>query len=117
MISPRMALTMLPHRFALRLAVLAMVGLFIAQLGAVSHAYSHDTALGSPSLHLAGTISHEPCGDCLAYAPLLSAAGGSASLPFVAPPVPVGVTATLPGSLIDGWVFLAFRPRAPPYTP
>jgi hypothetical protein len=108
---------MLRHRFELRLALMAMVGLVIAQLGAVSHAYAHDTAVGSPSLHLTGTISHDPCGDCLAYAPLLSAAGGSASLPFLAPALPVGVTAALPDSLIDGLPFLAFRSRAPPYTP
>ena len=110
-------MTRLWHRFELRLAVLAVVALVIAQMGAMTHAYSHDSAVGSPSLHSSGAVGHNPCGDCLAFAPLLSAAGTSASLPFLEPAARAAVAAALPDSLVDGLPFLAFRSRAPPYTP
>jgi hypothetical protein len=96
---------------------MAVVALVIAQMGAMSHAYSHDTAVASPSMHFIGAVSHNPCGDCLAYAPLLSAAGAVGSLPFLEPAVRDAVARTLPDSLVDGLPFLAFRSRAPPYTP
>jgi hypothetical protein len=101
---------------------MAVVALVIAQMGAMSHAYSHDaavgsTALGSGSLQLIGAVSHNPCGDCLAYAPLLSAAGASGSLPLIEPEARLAITRALPDSLVDELPFLAFRSRAPPYTP
>jgi len=99
---------------------MAVVALVIAQMGAITHAYSHDRAMGSPavgsgSLHFVG--SHNPCGDCLAFAPLLSAAGASGSLPFLDPEARDAIAHALPDSLVDGLPFLAFRSRAPPYTP
>jgi hypothetical protein len=105
------------HRFELRLAVIAMVALVIAQTGAIAHAYSHDTAVGSTPTHLIGVVSHGPCGDCLAYAPLLSVAGASGSLPFLESQPRDAVARALPDSLVDGLPLLAFRSRAPPYTP
>jgi hypothetical protein len=104
------------HRFDLRLAVMAVVALVIAQMGAMAHAYSHDTAVGSTPMHVIGAVSHSPCGDCLAYAPLLSSAGTTGSLPFLEPEPRDAVARALPDSPIDGLLLLAFRSRAPPYT-
>jgi hypothetical protein len=104
------------HRFDLRLAVMAVVALVIAQMGAMAHAYSHDTAVGSTPMHLIGAVSHSSCGDCLAYAPLLSSAGTTGSLPFLEPEPRDAVARALPDSPIDGLLLLAFRSRAPPYT-
>jgi hypothetical protein len=100
---------------------MAVLALVIAQMGATRHAYSHDAAVGSASvgsasMQLIGAVSHNPCGDCLAYAPLLSAAGASGSLPLIEPEVRDAVARALPDSLVDGLPFLAFRSRAPPYT-
>ena len=96
---------------------MAMAALVIAQMGAMSHAYSHDAAAGSVPLQIIGAVSHNPCGDCLAYAPLLSAAGASGSLPPIEPEPRRATERALPDSLIDGLPFVAFRSRAPPYTP
>jgi hypothetical protein len=105
------------HRFELRLAVMTVVGLLIAQLGAMSHAYSHDAALGATSTHQPGASSHDPCNDCLAYAPLLSAGGAPSAVPFNVPQGRSAAARAAAGSLIDLSLTLAFRSRAPPYTP
>jgi hypothetical protein len=104
------------HRFELRLAVMAAVALLIAQLGAMAHAYSHDAAAGSTTTHQAGASSHDPCNDCLAYAPLLAAAGTPAALPSIEPQGRGLATHAAANSLVDLSLTLAFRSRAPPIT-
>jgi hypothetical protein len=113
---PRTALRKFLHRFELRLAVMAAVALLIAQLGAMSHAYSHDAAIDSPTTHQTGASSHDPCNDCLAYAPLLAAAGASGALPFIEPQGRGLATRATARSLVDLSLTLAFRSRAPPDT-
>jgi hypothetical protein len=102
------------HRVELRVAVMAAVALLIAQLGAMSHAYSHDAAVGSPSTHQTGASNHAPCDDCLAYAPLLAVAGAPAALPFVEPQGRGLATSATAQSLVDLSLTVAFRSRAPP---
>jgi hypothetical protein len=96
---------------------MAVVALLIAQLGAMSHAYSHDAAVGSLPTHQSGASSHDPCNDCLAFAPLLSAAGAPSALPFIEPQGRGLTACATPCSLIDLSLTLAFRSRAPPHTP
>jgi hypothetical protein len=105
------------HRFELRFALLAMLALAVAQLGAISHAYSHDAALGSSTAHPIGISSHDVCNDCLAYAPLLAAAGASGSLPRLDPQGRIDATRARLSSLVELSPLLAFRSRAPPSTP
>jgi hypothetical protein len=102
------------HRFELRVAVMAAVALLIAQLGAMSHAYSHDAAIGSPSTHQTDASSHQPCDDCLAYAPLLAVSGAPAALPFIEPQGRGLATSATAQSLVDLSLTVAFRSRAPP---
>jgi len=104
------------HRFEFRIAVMAALALLIAQLGAMSHAYSHDAAIGSASTHQTGATSHDPCNDCLAYAPLLAAAGAPGALPFVEPQGRGLATRATASSLVDLSLTVAFRSRAPPTT-
>jgi hypothetical protein len=111
-----MALRKLLHRFELRLAVMAVVALLFAQLGAMSHAYSHDAALESASTHQSGASTHDPCKDCLAYAPLLAAAGATGTLPSIQPQGRGLATRASADSLVDLSLRLAFRSRAPPHT-
>jgi hypothetical protein len=96
---------------------MAVVALLIAQLGAMSHAYSHDAAVGPASVHQTAANSHDPCNDCLAYAPLLSAGGTPSALPFNVPRGRSAAPRSMAASLIDLSLTLAFRSRAPPYTP
>jgi len=105
------------HRFELRLAVMTIAGLLIAQLGAISHAYSHDAAVHPTSTQQTGPGSHDPCNDCLSYAPLLSAGGAPSAVPFNVPQGRRAAARAAAGSLIDRSLNLAFRSRAPPYTP
>jgi hypothetical protein len=106
----------LQHRFELRIAVITAVALLIAQLGAMTHAYSHDSTLGSASTYQSGLVSHDFCGDCVAYAPLLSAAGAPAALPSIEPPGRCLAANACGRSLVDLSLTLAFRSRAPPVT-
>jgi hypothetical protein len=115
---------------------MAVMALLIAQIGALSHAYSHDgyahetrsqgfghnafaqdPFAGAASIHSNGAGSHDPCGDCLAYAPLLSAAGATPPLPFALPQVRGAAVRAPARSLNDRSPLLAFRSRAPPSTP
>jgi hypothetical protein len=121
---------------------MAVMALLIAQLGALSHAYSHDAYgrgahshgahaydgyghnafafddfAGAASVHACGAGSHDPCGDCLAFAPLLSAAGATSALPFTLPQGQNSAGRSAGGSLVDLPPLLAFRSRAPPYIP
>ena len=105
------------HRFESRIAVLAALALLFAQLGALSHAYSHDAAVASTaSTHRTGAAGHDPCNECLAYAPLLCAAGAPAALPVPLPQSRGLATRTTAASLLNLDLTLAFRSRAPPLT-
>jgi hypothetical protein len=104
------------HRFELRIAVLTAVALLLAQLGAMSHAYSHDAAAGPAPAHQIGAGSHNPCDECIAYAPLLSAAGTPAALPSIEPQSFDLPSRAVADSLVDLSLTLAFRSRAPPAT-
>ncbi len=116
---PRSALQSFPTRYELRFAVFAAIALLFAQLGAISHAYTHDAA-NSVGAHHSGANSshagngHEFCNDCLAYAPLLVAGGSPVSLP----PIEVQRCALsvdhTRSSLVDLTLTLGFRSRAPP---
>lgn len=101
------------HRFELRIAVLAAFALLVAQLGAMSHAYSHDAAVGTTATHQSAAI-HDLCNDCLGYAPLLAPGGASDSLPSLEPQGHGLATRHTATSLLDLSLTLAFRSRAPP---
>jgi hypothetical protein len=111
-----LTLKKLLHRFGLRIAAIAALALVLAQVGAVAHAYSHDTAVGVSQTHLPQPAGHEFCGDCLNFAPLLSAAGGPAALPFVEPRSASLAPHAEFRSLLEHRPLLAFRSRAPPAT-
>jgi hypothetical protein len=102
------------HRGQFRIAALAVVALFIAQFGAIAHAYTHEPAAAKASGYRQTSHTQEFCGDCLNFAPLLSAAGTPTALPFSlqfgqSPPPPAP-----PASFLDHRTHLAFRSRAPP---
>jgi hypothetical protein len=85
---------------------LATLALFIAQLGAIAHSYTHQ-----PS-----TQSHDLCGDCLNFAPLLATAGTPAILPFSLQHNQSVPPSAAPTSFLDHRTYLAFRSRALPVT-
>jgi hypothetical protein len=91
-----------------------MAALLFAQLGAMSHAYSHDATRSST--HQIAANSHDLCNDCLAYAPLLSAAGTPTALPLIQPPGRGPATSATVRSLVELGPIPAFRSRAPPFT-
>ncbi|MDP9014043.1 MAG: hypothetical protein M3O41_15575 [Pseudomonadota bacterium] len=109
-------LTRLPRHFELRVAFITAIALLIAQLGAMAHAYSHDSMLGSMSTHQSAPSSHDTCNDCLAFAPLLSAAGGPTTLHCIHRPCRSLAARAGNRSLVDRSLTLAFRSRAPPDT-
>jgi hypothetical protein len=102
------------HR--IRIVGLVALAFLVAQMGAIAHAYTHKPSTPEGSAYQQGANSHEFCGDCLNFAPLLSAAGTPALLPFSlqhsrsAPPAPA------PASFRGSETYLAFRSRAPPVT-
>jgi hypothetical protein len=102
------------HRFELRIAVITAIALLIAQLGAMTHAYAHVSDIRQTSTHQSNPGNHDFCGDCLNFAPLLSAAGAPAALPFVAPQGRSFAAIAGGRSLLDLSLTLAFRSRAPP---
>ena len=115
-----MDLTKLLHHFGRRITLITAAALLLAQIGAMTHAYSHDAASAQSSTHRiaagigAGAGGHEFCNDCLTFAPLLSAGGAPDQLPFAEPQGrSVAVHAALT-SLVDRSSTLAFRPRGPP---
>jgi hypothetical protein len=95
--------------------VLALIVL-IAQAGAQAHAYAHlSSRTGSPTDLQHGRPA--ACGDCLAFAPLLAAASGTAFpvVPTLAPasmPVAAGIAAAH-----RSFALTAYRSRAPPVHP
>lgn len=104
----------LRRHFVLRIAVITAVALLFAQLGAMTHAYSHRGAADAPSAHQSTGGGHEICGDCLNYAPLLSAAGTPVPFDFVAPRDSSTAFRAEPVSRPGSQPLLAFRSRAPP---
>jgi len=102
------------HHFECRIAVMAVLALFVAQLGAIAHAYTHRPSTVQTSAYQQKQASHDLCGDCLNFAPLLAPAGTPVKLPLSlqhsqsAPPSTVSV------SFLDHRTYLAFRSRAPP---
>jgi hypothetical protein len=107
---------MLQRRFKFRIAVIAAAALLIAQLGAMAHAYSHVRDVGQASSHQTNTGNHDFCGDCLNFAPVLSAAGTPSALPCIEPQGRSFCVRAECRSLIDRTPHLAFRSRAPPVT-
>ncbi len=98
-------------RFDFRTAFLAVAALLFAQLGAMTHAYSHDpTSSTTPRTSLS---AHDLCKDCMAYAPLLSASTPTA-LPAFEPQSGRSGAVASATSLLDLAPPLAFRSRAPP---
>ena len=107
----------LHNRFRLRVALVTALALLFAQLGAMTHAYSHGPRAAPTAVQQQVPASHDFCNDCLNFAPLLAAAGAPAALHVAIarsrgaePPTPL---ATLIGHRSP----LAFRSRAPPVTP
>jgi hypothetical protein len=99
-----------------RVALIAALALLFAQIGAMAHAYSHTPEMGVSS-HQTDLGIHDFCKDCLNFAPLLSAAGAPASLPFAIPqPCRTAPQAQIT-CLVDLKFLLAFRSRAPPVSP
>jgi hypothetical protein len=106
----------LNHRQEFRIALIAALTLFFAQIGAMSHAYSHAPESGANSSQTNLGI-HDFCKDCLNFAPLLSAAGAPVALPFAIPqPCRVAPQAQI-SCLVDLKFRLDFRSRAPPISP
>jgi hypothetical protein len=109
-------LAKLLHRFKLRVAVITAIALMFAQLGAMTHAYSHTADITPSSAHQSVPGTHDFCSDCLSFAPLLAVAGTPAALPFIEPQGrSPSIDAEL-SSLVDRHLHLAFRSRAPPVT-
>jgi len=101
--------------FRLRIALIAVIAVLVAQVGAEAHAYSH--------LH-AGSHSSDRydsngrlCSECSAFAPLLSSADGPAPLHLIVPQAALTATAVAVASWISRLTTLAFRSRAPPLHP
>jgi hypothetical protein len=109
-ICERLSLFKRSHRVEIRVTALAVLAFFIAQMGAIAHAYTHQ-----PSTRASTTQqSHELCGECLNFAPLLSAAGTPAILPFSLQRFRSAPPPAAPASFLDHHTYLAFRSRAPP---
>jgi len=100
------------RRYAARLGALLALALLVAQIGAVMHGYSHlSTSVESRG---APVTSSQSCPGCLAYAPVLAAAGGTSHSPALAQ-AQVGTTyRTLVAPLVGYSPQHAFLSRAPP---
>jgi len=105
------------HRLRFRVALIAALALMCAQLGAMAHAYSHVPEATSVSAQQAKLGIHDLCKDCLNFAPLLSAAGAPAALPFALPQACSLAPQAQVACLVELKFRLAFRSRAPPVTP
>jgi hypothetical protein len=102
-----------PQHSRFGLAVFAAIALFLAQLGAMQHAYSH-VPQAAASLQESNPGAHALCDDCLSFAPVLSVAGSPALPPFVSPPGRAIALRAVAASLYKHRLDLAFRSRAPP---
>jgi hypothetical protein len=105
----------LSHRVEFRITALAVLALFIAQMGAMAHAYTHVPETRAVSQQTSPGV-HDFCSDCLNFAPLLAAAGAPAALPFALPQGCCVAPQSQPDSLPELKFLLAFRSRAPPAT-
>jgi hypothetical protein len=103
------------RRIEFRISALAALALLIAQMGAIAHAYTHRPSTQTSTYQQTQT-SHEVCGDCLNFAPLLSTAGTPATLPFSLQHSQSAPPQAAPLSFLDHRTYLAFRSRAPPVT-
>jgi hypothetical protein len=111
------ALPRLNKRLEFRVALIAALALFFAQIGAMAHAYSHTPEKPPVSSQQGNQGIHDFCKDCLNFAPLLSAAGAPALLPFALPQVCRAAPQAQITCLVDLKFLLAFRSRAPPVSP
>jgi hypothetical protein len=107
----------LSHRHEFRVALIAALALFFAQIGAMTHAYSHvpDSVAGSSPQSNLGI--HDFCKECLNFAPLLSAAGAPAALPFAIAQACRDAPRAHISCLVELKFLRAFRSRAPPISP
>jgi hypothetical protein len=104
------------QKFERRRVFLALAFFIVAQFGAQLHTYAHDAAaLGTA--HQTILVTHSVCDECLAYAPLLSAAATPARLPRLPGPARSCAPAQRFLSFLDHGPILAFRSRAPPEAP
>jgi hypothetical protein len=104
------------HRLEFRIVALAALALFFAQMGAIAHAYTHRPSTAQTSAYQQTQTSHELCGDCLNFAPLLAPGGTPAKLPFSLQNSQSAPPSAAPASFLDHRTYLAFRSRAPPVT-
>ena len=100
------------RRQASRLGVLLALALLVAQTGAVMHQYSHLSASGESRGFPA--TSSQSCPACLAYAPVLAAAGGTSHLPTFARAQVGTPYRTLVAPLVGYSPQHSFLSRAPP---
>ncbi len=96
------------------MAAFAAIALLLAQLGALSHTYSHDRSAAHQS---GATLRSGLCDDCLAYAPVLSGTGTQGALPCLEALRPGHGPEAAARSGVDLPRNLAFRSRAPPTIP
>ncbi len=105
----------LQRAFALRIAVITTLALLLAQLGALTHAYSHVPQAARAAAHQPISNTHDACSDCLNFAPLLAPGGASDELPFAGPTGHPGLAPCAEESSAPGrHACFAFRSRAPP---
>jgi len=90
--------------------------LVIAQLGAQAHAYSHLTVSRDANGELQ-RIHALACSECVAFAPLLAAAGGSAVALLHLPALASAVVADHAQVSSRAAALSAYRSRAPPAHP
>jgi len=97
------------------------IAVALAQLGALSHTYSHIPALtagqscaAAASVQPSNRASHDYCGDCLSFAPLLSMGGTAWALLAITPVGRLGEPNAQAPSVAESPLTLAFRSRAPP---
>jgi hypothetical protein len=103
------------HRIQFRITALAALAFFIAQMGAIAHVYTHRPS-EQTSTYQQTQNSHEVCGDCLNFAPLLSAAGAPALLAISLQHIQSAPPPASRSSSPESRTYLAFRSRAPPVT-
>jgi hypothetical protein len=101
--------------FRLRIALIALIALLVAQFGAEAHAYSHVHAGAHSSDRF--DSNGRLCSECSAFAPLLATADGPAHLHVIQPQGVLNAPAVAIASLISRLTTLAFRSRAPPLHP
>jgi len=100
------------RRQAARLGVVLALALLVVQTGAVMHTYSHLSTSGE-SRGVPATSS-QSCPACLAYAPVLAAAGGTGHSPTFAQAQLGTPHRTLVAPLVGYSPQHAFLSRAPP---